>query len=99
MSYTRRPPLQRTSRMRLTLWLGGLASAAILACGPRYDPGNGPPGTLELTVRDGDGAVVPALVTLRNLDGTARPIFSTSQSLSRVAPHVFGMVDSAALLA
>jgi hypothetical protein len=71
---------------------------APLACGPRLESSAGPPATLQLTVRDGAGAAIPALVTLRNQDGTGRSIYSTNRSLSQVAPRVYGMVDSAALL-
>jgi hypothetical protein len=68
------------------------------ACDPGVESGAGPPATLPITVRDGDGAPLPALVTFRNRDGTGRSIYSTTQSLSQVAPRVYGMVDSAALL-
>ena len=75
-----------------------VVASAALACAPRLDTDIGPFATLEITVRDGQGAAIPALVTLRNHDGTGRAIYSTTQSLSQVAPRVYGMVDSAALL-
>ncbi|MBI5480545.1 MAG: CehA/McbA family metallohydrolase [Deltaproteobacteria bacterium] len=72
--------------------------SATPACGPGLDAEAGPPATLQLTVRDGDGAAIPALATLRDQDGTGRSIYSPTQSLSRMAPRLYGMLDSAALL-
>jgi hypothetical protein len=73
-------------------------ASAVPACAPKLDTEIGPFATLKITVRDGQGAAIPALVTLRNQDGSGRAIYSTMYSLSEVAPRVYGMVDSAALL-